>query len=74
MKKSDAMILRQSVSKLHDLFRETATNLPGMPDIDISVRENHILSLICRLTEEKKGRHRTERTRGCNETCTGNCF
>ncbi len=54
MKKSDATILRQSVSKLHDLFRETATNLPGMPDIDISVRENHILSLICRLTEEKK--------------------
>ena len=53
MKKTDAMILRQSIAKLHDLFRETATNLPGMPNIDISVRENRILALICMLTENK---------------------
>ena len=53
MKKTDAAILRQSIAKLHDLFRETAVNLPGMPNIDISVRENRILSLICMMTEEK---------------------
>ncbi|MBR4255299.1 MAG: MarR family transcriptional regulator [Lentisphaeria bacterium] len=53
MKKTDAAILRQSIAKIHDLFRETATGLPGMPNIDISVRENRILSLICMITEEK---------------------
>jgi DNA-binding MarR family transcriptional regulator len=53
MKKTDAAILRQSIAKIHDLFRETATGLPGMPNIDISVRENRILSLICMMTEEK---------------------
>ena len=53
MKKTDAAILRQSIAKIHDLFRETATGLPGMPNIDISLRENRILSLICMMTEEK---------------------
>ena len=53
MKKTDAEILRQSVAKLHDLFRETATNLPDMPNIDISIRENRILALICMMTEDK---------------------
>ena len=53
MKKTDAAILRQSIAKIHDLFRETATGLPGMPNIDISVRENRILSLICMMTEGK---------------------
>ncbi len=53
MNQSNATILRKSVAKLHDFFRETATSLPGMPDIDISVRENRILSLICMMTEEK---------------------
>ena len=53
MKKTDAVILRQAIAKLHDLFRETATSLPDMPNIDISVRENRILALICMMTEEK---------------------
>lgn len=53
MKETDAAIVRKFVAKLHDLFRETATSLPGMPDIEITVRENRVLSLICMLTEEK---------------------
>lgn len=52
MKKSDTAILRKFVFRLHDVFRETAANLPGMPNIDITVRENRVLSLVCMLIEE----------------------
>ena len=53
MKENDAATVRKFVTKLHNLFRETAASLPGMPDIEITVRENRVLSLICMLTEDK---------------------
>lgn len=52
MKKTDAATLREFVSKVHEVFRETAANLPDMPNIDVTVRENRVLSLVCILTEE----------------------
>lgn len=53
MKENDAATVRKFVTKLHNLFRETAASLPGMPDVEITVRENRVLSLICMLTEDK---------------------
>lgn len=53
MKENDAATVRKFVTKLHNLFRETAASLPGMPNIEITVRENRVLSLICMLTEDK---------------------
>lgn len=52
MKKSDAAVLREFVFSVHEIFRETAANLPGMPNIDITVREHRVLSLVCILIEE----------------------
>ena len=52
MKKSDAATLREFVFKVHEVFRETAASLPGMPNIDITVREHRVLSLVCMLLEE----------------------
>jgi len=54
MKNSDAATLREFVFKVHDVFRETAANLPGMPNIDITVREHRVLSLVCMLIEEHR--------------------
>ena len=53
MKENDAATVRKFVTKLHNLFRETAASLPGMPNIEITVRENRVLALICMLTEDK---------------------
>ena len=52
LKKSDAAVLREFVFSVHEIFRETAANLPGMPNIDITVREHRVLSLVCILIEE----------------------
>ena len=54
MKNSDAATLREFVFKVHEAFRETAANLPGMPNIDITVREHRVLSLVCMLIEENR--------------------
>ena len=53
MKENDAATVRKFVTKLHNLFRETAASLPGVPNIEITVRENRVLALICMLTEDK---------------------
>lgn len=52
MKKPDTVILREFVFNVHEVFRETAAGLPGMPNIDVTVRENRVLSLVCMLIEE----------------------
>ena len=54
MKKPDTVILREFVFNVHEVFRETAANLPGMPNIDITVREHRVLSLVCMLIEENR--------------------
>ncbi len=53
MTKSAPVIFRETIFKLHDVFRETAENIPGMPKMDVTVSEHLVLSLICMLTEDK---------------------
>ena len=53
MASSDSAILRKTVSRLYDAFRESAENIGNIPSTDISIRQHQTMSLVCRLTEEK---------------------
>ena len=52
MANSDPAILRKSVSRLYDAFRESVDSI-GNVSIDVSIRQHQTMSLVCRLTEEK---------------------
>lgn len=53
MANSDPAILRKSVARLYDAFREAAETVGNMSSIDVSIRQHQTMSLVCRLTEEK---------------------
>ncbi len=53
MANSDPAILRKSVSRLYDAFREAAETVGNISSIDVSIRQHQTMSLVCRLTEEK---------------------
>jgi DNA-binding MarR family transcriptional regulator len=53
MANSDPAVLRKSVSRLYDAFRESAETIGNLSSIDISIRQHQTMSLVCRLTEEK---------------------
>ena len=53
MKKSDPAIFREAIFKIHDAFRDSTAKLKDVPSVDITVRENQTLTLVCNLTEEK---------------------
>lgn len=53
MANSDPAVLRKSVSRLYDAFRESAETIGNISSVDISIRQHQTMSLVCRLTEEK---------------------
>ena len=53
MASPDSAILRKTVSRLYDAFRESAENIGNISSTDISIRQHQTMSLVCRLTEEK---------------------
>ena len=53
MANSDPAILRKSVARLYDAFREAAETIGSISSIDVSIRQHQTMSLVCRLTEEK---------------------
>ena len=53
MASPDPAILRKTVSRLYDAFRESAENIGNISSTDISIRQHQTMSLVCRLTEEK---------------------
>ena len=53
MANSDPAILRKTVSRLYDAFRESAETIGNISSVDISIRQHQTMSLVCRLTEEK---------------------
>ena len=53
MANSDPAVLRKSVSRLYDAFREAAETVGNISSVDISIRQHQTMSLVCRLTEEK---------------------
>ncbi|MBP5586058.1 MAG: MarR family transcriptional regulator [Lentisphaeria bacterium] len=53
MANSDPAILRKSVSRLYDAFRESVDSIGNVSSIDVSIRQHQTMSLVCRLTEEK---------------------
>lgn len=53
MANSDPAVLRKTVSRLYDAFREAAETIGSISSIDVSIRQHQTMSLVCRLTEEK---------------------
>ena len=53
MAASDPAILRKTVSRLYDAFREAVDSIGHIARIDVSVRQHQTMSLVCRLTEDK---------------------
>ena len=53
MANSDPAILRKTVSRLYDAFREAAETVGNISSVDVSIRQHQTMSLVCRLTEEK---------------------
>ena len=53
MANSDPAILRKSVSRLYDAFRESVDSIGNVSSSDVSIRQHQTMSLVCRLTEEK---------------------
>ena len=53
MATSDPAILRKTVTRLNDAFREAVDTIGHIARIDVSVRQHQTMSLVCRLTEEK---------------------
>ena len=53
MANSDPAVLRKSVSRLYDAFREAAETVGNISSVDVSIRQHQTMSLVCRLTEEK---------------------
>ena len=53
MANSDPAVLRKSVSRLYDAFRESAETIGNISAVDVSIRQHQTMSLVCRLTEEK---------------------
>ncbi len=53
MANSDPAILRKSVSRLYDAFRESVDSIGNLSSVDVSIRQHQTMSLVCRLTEEK---------------------
>ena len=53
MATSDPAILRKTVTRLNDAFREAVDTIGHFARIDVSVRQHQTMSLVCRLTEEK---------------------
>ena len=53
MANSDPAILRKTVSRLYDAFREAAETVGNISSVDVSIRQHQTMSLVCRLTEDK---------------------
>ena len=53
MANSDPAVLRKTISRLYDAFREAAESIGSISSIDVSIRQHQTMSLVCRLTEEK---------------------
>jgi DNA-binding MarR family transcriptional regulator len=53
MANSNPAVLRKSVSRLYDAFREAAETVGNISSVDVSIRQHQTMSLVCRLTEEK---------------------
>ena len=53
MANSAPAILRKTVSRLYDAFRESAETVGNISATDVSIRQHQTMSLVCRLTEEK---------------------
>ena len=50
---SDSTVLRKSITRLYDAFREAVESIGHFARIDVSVRQHQTMSLVCRLTEDK---------------------
>ena len=50
---SDSTVLRKSITRLYDAFREAVESIGHIARIDVSVRQHQTMSLVCRLTEDK---------------------
>ena len=53
MANSDPAVLRKTISRLYDAFREAAETIGSISSVDVSIRQHQTMSLVCRLTEEK---------------------
>ena len=53
MNRSDATTFRNAVFRLQDAFRNAAEDAQDVLEFDITVRENHAMAMVHRLTEEK---------------------
>ena len=53
MANSDPAVLRKTVTRLYDAFREAVDSIGHFARIDVSVRQHQTMSLVCRLTEDK---------------------
>ena len=53
MATSDPTVLRKSVTRLYDAFREAVDSIGHIARIDVSIRQHQTMSLVCRLTEDK---------------------
>ena len=53
MANSDPAVLRKTVTRLYDAFREAVDSIGHIVRIDVSVRQHQTMALVCRLTEDK---------------------
>ena len=53
MANSDPAVLRKTVTRLYDAFREAVDSIGHFARIDVSVRQHQTMALVCRLTEDK---------------------
>ena len=53
MATSDPTVLRKTVTRLYDAFREAVDSIGHIARMDVSIRQHQTMSLVCRLTEDK---------------------